>query len=116
LPRPARRRCLSGRSANGADHSQGSQPRGRRQGKECCAGVQPNLEFEVNDTNTLFDLVEGGLGVTVIAEALVALLRPQLTWLPIKGRQWEWTIAAQALAPTPPNPAGRALWAMLPQL
>jgi DNA-binding transcriptional LysR family regulator len=77
------------------------------------AGVQPNYEFEVNDTNTLLDLVEGGLGVTVIAEALVELLRPQLGWVPIKGRQWDWVIAAQALAPTPPNPAARALWEML---
>jgi DNA-binding transcriptional LysR family regulator len=77
------------------------------------AGVQPTYEFEVNDTNTLLDLVEGGLGVTVIAEALVELLRPQLEWVPIKGRQWEWVVAAQALGPTPPNPATRALWEML---
>lgn len=79
------------------------------------AGVQPNYEFEVNDTNTLLDLVEGGLGVTVMAQALVELLRPQLGWAPIKGRQWDWVIAAQALAPTPPNPAARALWEMLHQ-
>jgi DNA-binding transcriptional LysR family regulator len=77
------------------------------------AGVQPNYEFEVNDTNTLLDLVEGGLGVTVIAEALLETLRPQLSWVPIKGRQWNWVVAAQALGPTPPNPAARALWAML---
>jgi DNA-binding transcriptional LysR family regulator len=77
------------------------------------AGVQPNYEFEVNDTNTLLDLVEGGLGVTVIAEALVESLRPQLGWVPIKGRQWHWVVAAQALGPIPPNPAARALWAML---
>lgn len=77
------------------------------------AGVQPNYEFEVNDTNTLLDLVEGGLGVTVIAEALVELLRPQLEWVPIKGRQWHWVVAAQTLAPTPPNPAARALWELL---
>lgn len=79
------------------------------------AGIQPRYEFEVNDTNTLLDLVEGGLGVTVIAEALVELLRPQLGWAPIKGRQRDWVIAAQTLGPTPPNPAARALWEMLPQ-
>ena len=32
----------------------------------------------------------------------------------IKGRRWDWTVRAEALAPGPSNPAARALWTMLP--
>ena len=74
--------------------------------------VQPHYTFEVNDTTTLLDLVEAGLGLAVIPEAL-ARLRPGLRRLAIKGRSWTWTIAAETLAPLPPNPAARALWNLL---
>jgi hypothetical protein len=38
--------------------------------------------------------------------------RPERT--PIKGRRWDWTVRAEALAQGPSNPAARALWTMLP--
>lgn len=79
------------------------------------AGVQPRYAFEVNDTTTMLDLVQAGCGLGVVPE-VIATLRPDLARLAIKGRQRQWTIAAQVLAPTPPNPAARAFWAMLENL
>lgn len=76
------------------------------------AGVEPRVDLEVNDTTTLLDLVEGGLGVAVIPEA-IADLRPTLATVAIAGNSWQWAIAAQTLAPAPMNPAARALWQML---
>jgi len=75
-------------------------------------GVEPRGDLEVNDTSTLLDLVEAGLGVAIIPQA-IAQLRPNLHQLAITDGQWHWTIAAQVLAPVPANPAARALWAML---
>ena len=76
------------------------------------AGIEPRVDLEVNDTNTLLDLVEAGLGVAIIPEA-IARLRPNLHQITISDGGWNWTIGAQVLAPTPVNPAARALWAML---
>ena len=76
------------------------------------AGVTPNYRFEVNDTATLLDLVQAGLGIAVVPEAM-AMRRPGLQRVAVKGRRRMWTIAAQTLAPAPPNPAARALWTML---
>ena len=76
------------------------------------ARIDPRVDLEVNDTNTLLDLVEVGLGVAVIPEA-IARLRPNLHKMTISDGNWDWVIAAQTLAPEPVNPAARALWAML---
>jgi DNA-binding transcriptional LysR family regulator len=76
------------------------------------AGLEPHVDLEVNDTNTLLDLVEAGLGLAVIPEA-IARLRPNLHTVTISDGSWDWTIGAQTLAPMPANPAARALWAML---
>lgn len=76
------------------------------------AGIEPRVDLEVNDTNTLLDLVKAGLGVAIIPEAM-ARLRPNLHQITISEGSWNWTIGAQVLAPTPVNPAARALWAML---
>ena len=56
--------------------------------------VQPHYAFEVNDTTTLLDLVEAGLGVSLVPEA-IARLRPGLHRATTKGRTWTWTIAAE---------------------
>ncbi|MGH9123767.1 MAG: LysR family transcriptional regulator [Acidimicrobiales bacterium] len=76
------------------------------------AGLEPRVDLEVNDTDTLLDLVEAGLGVAVIPEAL-ARLRPRLRRLTIEDGHWTWVVGAQTLASGPVNPAARALWAML---
>jgi DNA-binding transcriptional LysR family regulator len=76
------------------------------------AGMEPRVDLEVNDTYTLLDLVEAGLGVAIIPEA-IARLRPNLHQITISEGSWKWTIGAQVLAPTPVNPAARAMWAML---
>lgn len=76
------------------------------------AGIEPRIDLEVNDTATLLDLVEGGLGVAVIPDAL-AELRPSLHRIAITDGTWLWSIAAQAVAPLPINPAARALWDMV---
>jgi DNA-binding transcriptional LysR family regulator len=76
------------------------------------AGIEPKVDLEVNDTNTLLDLVEAGFGVAIIPEA-IARLRPNLHQITITDGGRHWTIGAQALAPAPANPAARALWASL---
>jgi DNA-binding transcriptional LysR family regulator len=78
-------------------------------------GVSPHYDFEVNDTATLLDLVQAGLGIAVVPEAM-AMRRPGLHRATIKGRRHLWTIAAQTLAPNPTNPAAQALWTMLTDL
>jgi len=75
-------------------------------------GLQPNYVFEVNDTTTVLDLVEAGFGVALVPE-VIANLRSSLRRIPLKGRRWTWTIAAETLGPVPPNPAARAMWRML---
>ena len=75
-------------------------------------GSEPRVDLEVNDTSTLLDLVEAGLGVAVIPE-VIARLRPNLRRVTTSDGSWYWSIAAQALAPMPVNPAARALWEML---
>jgi DNA-binding transcriptional LysR family regulator len=76
------------------------------------AGLEHRVDLEVNDTNTVLDLVEVGLGVAVLPHA-IARLRPKLHTMTISDGNWDWIIAAQALAPEPVNPAARVLWEML---
>jgi DNA-binding transcriptional LysR family regulator len=75
-------------------------------------GLEGQAQLEVNDVGTLLDLVEAGLGIAVLPEA-IADLRPALHQARIVGRRWDWTISAVTVAPAPLNPAGRALWEML---
>ena len=75
-------------------------------------GMEPRYAFEVNDTATLLDLVEAGLGVALVPEAIAGPRRSTLHVVRVSGRKWNWRIDAQALAPGPSNPAG-AFWTML---
>jgi DNA-binding transcriptional LysR family regulator len=75
-------------------------------------GLQPRYAFEVNDTTTVLDLLQAGCGVGVMPR-VIAALRPDLRCITIKGPQQTWTVAAQVPSPASPNPAARALWAML---
>jgi DNA-binding transcriptional LysR family regulator len=76
------------------------------------AGVEPRVDLEVNDTETLLDLVEGGLGIAVVPEA-IAQRRPSLAKTAITDAAVPWNIAAQTVAPMPMSPAGRAFWDMI---
>ena len=75
-------------------------------------GIEPHYAFEVNDTATLLDLVEAGLGVTIVPEAIAAPRRcaaaPAGT---VSGRQWLWRVSVRALPPAPRTlrraPSGR---------
>ena len=58
------------------------------------SGVEPRYAFEVNDTRTLLDLVEIGLGVAVFPEAIAAPRGARLREIAIKGRRWDWTVRA----------------------
>jgi DNA-binding transcriptional LysR family regulator len=77
------------------------------------AGASLDINLEVNDTATLLDLVEAGLGVTIIAEGLArqrrSLRKVQLTG----GQRIDWVVSAITLAPAPTNPAALALWQLL---
>ena len=75
-------------------------------------GLEPRVDLEVNDTGTLLDLVQAGLGVALVPEALLTA-RPKLHQATIRDGRWVWTVAALALAPMPVNPAARAFWGML---
>jgi DNA-binding transcriptional LysR family regulator len=72
-------------------------------------GIALTTHFEVNDTATALDLVEAGLGVALIAEALAARRR-RLRTVPLRGRRIDWLICAVASDPAPSNPAARELW------
>jgi DNA-binding transcriptional LysR family regulator len=76
-------------------------------------GMEPRYAFEVNDTATLLDLVEAGLGVALVPEAIAGPRRSTLHVARVSGRKWYWRIVAQAVAPGPSNPAARAFWTML---
>lgn len=73
------------------------------------SGTHLDFNLEVNDTSTLLDLVETGLGVTLIAEAIAAQ-RPALQTVKLRGSQVEWIVSAVAAAPGPVNPAAAELW------
>ena len=77
------------------------------------ADVSLEVNLEVNDTATLLDLVEAGLGVTLIADALVRQRR-SLRTVPLSGGpRIDWTVSALILDPVPTNPAALALWQQL---
>jgi DNA-binding transcriptional LysR family regulator len=77
------------------------------------AGVSMDVNLEVNDTATLLDLVEAGVGVTLIAEAL-ARQRRSLRTVPLSATmKSNWTVSALSVAPAPTNPAASALWQLL---
>jgi DNA-binding transcriptional LysR family regulator len=77
------------------------------------AAVSLDINLEVNDTATLLDLVEAGLGVTLIADAL-ARQRRSLCAVPLSdGPKIDWTVSALTLDPVPTNPAALALWQQL---
>lgn len=76
-------------------------------------GVEPHYAFEVNDTSTLLDLVEAGLGVALLPEAIAAQRRSTLHRLTVSGQRWDWCITAETLSPGPSNPAAREFWTML---
>jgi DNA-binding transcriptional LysR family regulator len=78
-------------------------------------GTNLDVHFEVNDTATALDLIEAGLGVALIAEAL-ATGRRALRIVPLRGRVIEWVISAVAAAPEPTNPAARELWRLITRL
>jgi hypothetical protein len=75
-------------------------------------GIAPDHRLEVNDTATVLDLVEAGLGVALVPAALAAQ-RPGLRTVPLRGTKADWITSAVALAPGPTNPAARELWRML---
>ncbi|MDX6267004.1 MAG: hypothetical protein QOD70_1744 [Frankiales bacterium] len=79
------------------------------------SGVQLDVNLEVNDTSTLLDLVEAGLGVALIAEGLITKRRA-LRAVKLSGPTANWTISAVALAPGPTNPAAAELWQLITQL
>jgi DNA-binding transcriptional LysR family regulator len=87
--------------------------RNRTDRATAAAGIPLEINLEVNDTATLLDLVEAGLGVTLIADAL-ARQRRSLRTVPLSGAaKIDWTVSALTLAPAPTNPAALALWQLL---
>lgn len=76
------------------------------------SGIALTTHFEVNDTATALDLVEAGLGVVLIADALAAR-RQALRTVPLRGRAVDWVICAVAVDPAPANPAARELWRLI---
>jgi DNA-binding transcriptional LysR family regulator len=71
-----------------------------------------DVNLEVNDTATLLDLIEAGLGVALLAEGLTAQRRA-LREVRLRGPRVDWTISAVAVAPGPRNPAAGELWGLI---
>jgi DNA-binding transcriptional LysR family regulator len=76
------------------------------------SGVHLEFNLEVNDSGTLLDLVEAGLGVTLVGEALIRGRRG-LRAVPLRGPKLAWTVSAVAVAPGPTEPAARELWRLI---
>jgi DNA-binding transcriptional LysR family regulator len=76
------------------------------------SGTHLDVNLEVNDTATLLDLIEAGLGVAILAEGLTAQRRT-LRAVRLRGPRVDWTISAVAVAPSPGNPAAAELWNLI---
>lgn len=100
-----------GRARVGRDAAAGDRRAGAVQRMLSRAGVNIEPNLEINDTATLLDLIEAGLGVAILAEALVTQRR-QLSAIPIRPAA-HWTISAITTSPAPTNPAARQLWTQL---
>src|SRR5579884_376217 len=72
------------------------------------AGLSDQGQLEVNDTTTLLDLVEAGIGIALIPEVLAAL-RPRLHTVPLLGTPVVWTISALSRTTGTNNPAAAEL-------
>jgi DNA-binding transcriptional LysR family regulator len=103
-------RDLAGRNLIGFPHGWGIRALADRLIHE--SGVHLEVNLEVNDTATLLDLVEAGLGVALVAEALTTG-RPRVHTARLSGPKTVWTISAVAVAPEPSNPAARELWRLI---
>jgi len=56
----------------------------------------------------------GGLvALYALVDAIAASRGNRLRRIAIRGRRWDYLLAAETLAPGPQNPAAQALWAIL---
>jgi hypothetical protein len=70
------------------------------------AGIERHVAFEINDLQTILDLVDGGLGVAILPRSL-APLRTRLRFIRLRGEppRWNVTLVAPPLT-SPARPIG----------
>jgi DNA-binding transcriptional LysR family regulator len=76
------------------------------------AGVERHLAFEINDLQTILDLVAAGLGVAILPRSL-APLRTPLRFVRLRGRPPRWNVTLVAPAHMELSAAGRAFFEMV---
>jgi DNA-binding transcriptional LysR family regulator len=76
------------------------------------AGVERHVAFEINDLQTILDLVTAGLGVAILPRSL-APLRTPLRFVRLRGKPPRWNVTLVAPAHLELSAAGRAFFEMV---
>jgi DNA-binding transcriptional LysR family regulator len=76
------------------------------------AGVERHVAFEINDLQTILDLVAAGLGVAILPRSL-APLRTPLRFVRLRGRPPRWNVTLVAPAHMELSAAARAFFEMV---
>jgi DNA-binding transcriptional LysR family regulator len=76
------------------------------------AGIERHVAFEINDLQTILDLVDGGLGVAILPRSL-APLRTRLRFIRLRGKPPRWNVTLVAPVHLELSAAGRAFFEMV---
>ncbi|MBK5218481.1 MAG: hypothetical protein JJE35_01655 [Thermoleophilia bacterium] len=76
------------------------------------AGVERHVAFEVNDMQTMLELVAHGLGVAIVPRSL-APLRTPLRFVRLRGKPPRWNVTLAAPAHMELSAASRAFFEMV---
>jgi DNA-binding transcriptional LysR family regulator len=76
------------------------------------AGIERHVAFEINDLQTILDLVDSGLGVAILPRSL-APLRTRLRFIRLRGKPPRWNVTLVAPAHMELSAAARAFFEMV---
>jgi DNA-binding transcriptional LysR family regulator len=76
------------------------------------AGIERHVAFEINDLQTILDLVDSGLGVAILPRSL-APLRTRLRFIRLRGKPPRWNVTLVAPAHLELSAAARAFLEMV---
>jgi DNA-binding transcriptional LysR family regulator len=99
----------------GEDFVDGHQDWGMRIANDrafAAAGLDRHVAFEINDLQTILDLVADGLGVAILPRSL-APLRTRLRFVRLRGRPPRWNVTLVAPAHLELSAAARAFFEMV---
>ena len=76
------------------------------------AGIERHVAFEINDLQTILDLVDSGLGVAILPRSL-APLRTRLRFIRLRGKPPRWNVTLVAPDHMELSAAARAFFEMV---